>query len=139
MARYGSDKPDLRFGLPIADLSQPAWARAASAASRRRWQRGGVVRGFAVPGAAEASRKEVDGWVEIARRNGAAGVLTLRRKGGETVFQVKNALTDAELQSAAEALGLEEGGLALLVAAPARGRRQRARAPCGSSWRSTTT
>ena len=80
-----------------------------------------MVRGFAVPGrgAAEASRKEVDGWVEIARRNGAAGVLTLRRKGGETVFQVKNALTEAELQGAAEALGLEEGGLALLVAAPA--------------------
>ena len=78
-----------------------------------------MVRGFTVPGAAEASRKEVDGWVEIARRNGAAGVLTLRRKGGETVFQVKNALTDAELQGAAEALGLEEGGLALIVAAPA--------------------
>ena len=89
---------------------------------------GGVVRGFAVPGTrAEASRKEVDGWVEIARRNGAAGVLTLRRKGGETVFQVKNALTDAELQGAAEALGLEEGGLALIVAAPADGRRQRPR------------
>ncbi|HEY4562968.1 MAG TPA: amino acid--tRNA ligase-related protein, partial [Thermoanaerobaculia bacterium] len=59
------------------------------------------------------------GWAETARRQGAAGVLTLRRKGGETVFQVKNALTDAELQGAAEVLGLEEGGLALIVAAPA--------------------
>ena len=81
---------------------------------------GGVIRGFTVPGAAEASRKEMDGWAEIARRNGAAGVLTLRRKGGELTFQVKNALTEAELEGAAEALGLEEGGLALIVAAPER-------------------
>ena len=57
-------------------------AAAASAASRRRWPRAECIRGFAVPGAAEASRKQVDGWSEIARRSGAAGVLTLRRKGG---------------------------------------------------------
>jgi aspartyl-tRNA synthetase len=117
MDRYGSDRPDLRFGLPIVDLS----ARLGESGFRgfkETVAAGGVVRGFAVPGAAEASRKEVDAWAEIARRQGAAGVLTLRRKGGELVFQVKNALTDIELQGAAEALGLEEGGLALLVAAP---------------------
>ncbi|HEX4962384.1 MAG TPA: aspartate--tRNA ligase [Thermoanaerobaculia bacterium] len=119
MERYGSDRPDLRFGLPIVDLS----ARLGESGFRgfkETVASGGVVRGFAVPGAAEASRKEVDGWAEIARRSGAAGVLTLRRKGGEILFQVKNALTDAELQGAAEALGLEEGGLALIVAAPAK-------------------
>ncbi|HEY0511500.1 MAG TPA: aspartate--tRNA ligase [Thermoanaerobaculia bacterium] len=121
MARYGSDKPDLRFGLPIVDLSGRL-GESGFRGFRETVAGGGVVRGFAVPGAAgaaDASRKEVDGWAEIARRNGAAGVLTLRRKGGETVFQVKGALTEAELQGAAEALGLEEGGLALIVAAPA--------------------
>ncbi len=121
MERYGSDKPDLRFGLPIADLSERL-KESGFRGFKETVAAGGVVRGFALPGstgAAEASRKDVDGWVEIARRHGAAGVLTLRRKGGETIFQVKNALTESELQSAAEALGLEEGGLALLVAAPA--------------------
>ncbi len=118
MERYGTDKPDLRFGLPIADLSSRL-GDSGFRGFKETVANGGAVRGFAVPGAAEASRKEVDGWVEIARRNGAAGVLTLRRKGGEIVFQVKNALTDSELQSATEALGLEEGGLALIVAAPA--------------------
>jgi aspartyl-tRNA synthetase len=117
MARYGSDRPDLRFGLEIQDLSG-LLGESGFRGFKETVAGGGVVRGFAVPGAAEASRKEVDGWVEIARRNGAAGVLTLRRKGGETVFQVKNALTDTEIQGAAEALGLEEGGLALIVAAP---------------------
>jgi aspartyl-tRNA synthetase len=118
MARYGSDKPDLRFGLEIADLTD-LLKESGFRGFKETAAAGGVIRGFAVPGAAEASRKEVDGWVETARRHGAAGVLTLRRKGGETVFQVKNALTDAELQGAAGALGLEEGGLALIVAAPA--------------------
>ncbi|HEX6900135.1 MAG TPA: aspartate--tRNA ligase [Thermoanaerobaculia bacterium] len=117
MARYGSDRPDLRFGLEIVDLSDRL-AESGFRGFKETIAGGGVVRGFTVPGAAEASRKDVDGWAELARRQGAAGVLTLRRKGGETVFQVKSALTDAELQGAAEALGLEEGGLALIVAAP---------------------
>ncbi|HYG63247.1 MAG TPA: aspartate--tRNA ligase [Thermoanaerobaculia bacterium] len=118
IARYGSDRPDLRFGLEIADLT----ARLGESGFRgfkETVEKGGVIRGFTVPGASEASRKDVDGWAEIARRSGAAGVLTLRRKGGETVFQVKNALTPEELEGAAQALGLEEGGLALIVAAPA--------------------
>jgi aspartyl-tRNA synthetase len=46
-------------------------------------------------------------------------VLTLRRKGGETTFQVKSALAAGETAALAEALGLEEGGLALLAAGPA--------------------
>ncbi len=117
MKRYGSDRPDLRFGLEIADLTERLGG-SAFRGFQETAAKGGVIRGFSVPGAAEASRKEVDGWVELARRSGAAGVLTLRRKGGELVFQVKNALTQAELEGAAEALGLEEGGLALLVAAP---------------------
>jgi aspartyl-tRNA synthetase len=117
MARFGSDKPDLRFGLEIADLTELLRSSGFRGFQEAAAQ-GGVVRGFSVPGAAEASRKEVDAWVEIARRSGAAGVLTLRRRNGELVFQVKNALTQAELEGAAGALGLEEGGLALLVAGP---------------------
>ncbi|HXO20744.1 MAG TPA: aspartate--tRNA ligase [Thermoanaerobaculia bacterium] len=117
MARYGSDRPDLRFGLPIVDLSARL-GESAFRGFRETVAAGGVVRAFAVPGAGEASRKEVDGWAELARRHGAAGVLTLRRKGGETLFQVKNALTAGEIAGAAEALGLEEGGIALVVAAP---------------------
>jgi aspartyl-tRNA synthetase len=115
MARYGSDRPDLRFALQIVDLS----ARL-GASSFRGFQEAvgssGVIRGIAVAGAAEASRREVDEWAELARRHGAACVLTMRRKGGATTFQVKNALSDAEVEGAASDLGLEEGGLGLLVA-----------------------
>jgi aspartyl-tRNA synthetase len=120
MARFGTDRPDLRFGLEIAELSEPVGGsgfRGFQAAVAE----GGVVRGLALPastGAAGASRKQVDEWAEVARRHGAAGVLTLKRQDGEVAFQVKNALTAAEAEAAADALGLEEGGLALLAAGP---------------------
>jgi aspartyl-tRNA synthetase len=117
VARYGSDRPDLRFELPIADLTARL-GESGFRGFREAMAAGGVVRGFAVPGAAGASRKDVDGWAEAARRRGAAGVLTLRRKDGELAFQVKGALTADELAGAAAALGLEEGGLALLAAGP---------------------
>ncbi len=75
MARYGSDRPDLRFDLEIHDLSALLGGSAFRGFSEA-VAAGGVVRGFALPGsagAAEASRKDVDGWAEIARRSGAAG------------------------------------------------------------------
>ena len=117
MARYGSDRPDLRFGLEIEDLSAEL-GDSGFRGFKNAVAEGGVVRAFVVPGAAAASRKQVDGWVKIAQQNGAAGVLTLRRRDGELQFQVKKALTEGELEATAEKLGLEEGGLALLAAGP---------------------
>ncbi|MEO1086674.1 MAG: aspartate--tRNA ligase, partial [Acidobacteriota bacterium] len=117
MARYGSDRPDLRFDLAISDvteiLGQSGFRGFSATASS-----GGVIRGFTVPGAAQASRKMVDAWVEVARRYGALGALTLRHRDGALQFQVKKALTDDELNRAAEALGVGENDLALIVAGP---------------------
>jgi aspartyl-tRNA synthetase len=119
MARYGSDRPDLRFGLEIADVTEVV-AESGFRGFREAAASGGVVRGFTVPGAAEASRKQVDGWAELARRHGAAGVLTLRRQAAETRFQVKDALSVAELAMLTERLALGEGDLALVAAGPER-------------------
>ena len=117
MARYGSDRPDLRYGLEIKDLSDLLGAsgfRGFQAAVKD----GGVVRGFVVPGAAAASRKQVDGWNELARRHGALGALTFRHRDGELQFQVKKALTEDELQATAERLSLEPDSLAVIIAGP---------------------
>jgi len=117
MALYGSDRPDLRFGLEIVDLTEQlgeSGFRGFSAAVKD----GGVIRGFTVPEAASASRKMVDDWVAIAQRTGAQGVLTLRRRDGELQFQVKKALSTEELDAAALALGLQDDSLALLAAGP---------------------
>jgi aspartyl-tRNA synthetase len=117
IARYGSDKPDLRFGMEIVDLGA-GLADSGFRAFTGALAEGGVVRGLRVPGAAAASRKEVDGWVELARRHGAAGALTLRRRDGERVFQVKNVLNETEIDFLVDAMGLEEGDLGLIAAGP---------------------
>ncbi len=117
MDRFGSDRPDLRFDLEIRDLTAEL-GESGFRGFRATVEGGGVVRGFSVPGAAAASRKTVDGWAEIARSRGAAGVLTLRNRGEGPEFQVKGALSESELARAAKSLELAEGDLALLVAAP---------------------
>jgi aspartyl-tRNA synthetase len=118
MARYGSDRPDLRYGLEIHDLSERLGGSGFRAFSSTVAD-GGVVRGFTVPGAAGASRKDLDGFAETARRHGAAGVLWLRNQGDGPKFQVGSALSEDEVRGAAEALGVGEGDLALIVAGPA--------------------
>jgi len=115
MARFGSDRPDLRFGLEIVDLTA-VLGESEFRAFRQTVADGGVIRGLGIPAAAGASRKQVESWAAMAQTYGAAGVLTLKRQDGETVFQVKDVLTEGERQRAAELLGLEEGGLGLLVA-----------------------
>ena len=117
MARFGSDKPDLRFGLEIQELTELV-AESGFRAFQQTAKDGGVVRGFTVPGAAGASRRLVDGWAELARRHGAAGALVFRRREGELQFQVKNVLSESELNGLAQALSLNEGDLSLIVAGP---------------------
>jgi len=119
MLRYGNDKPDVRFALEIQELGE-GLTESEFRAFNATLADGGVVRGFRIPGAAGASRKQVDGWVELARRHGAAGALTLRRRDGETQFQVKNVLSEGELEYLVGALELEEGDLALIAAGSAR-------------------
>jgi aspartyl-tRNA synthetase len=82
MDRYGSDKPDLRFGLELADIS-PLAARTEFAIFRDALAKpGGTVRALRVPGGAEKiSRKVIDGYEKIARTFGAGGLATVKVTG----------------------------------------------------------
>jgi len=77
IARYGSDKPDLRFGLEIQDLSA-VFAATAFTPFRDALASGGAVRGFVVPGGSTYSRKQLDGLAEQARQAGASGLVWVR-------------------------------------------------------------
>ncbi len=115
VSRYGTDRPDLRFGCEIRDLSgrmgQSGFRAFSSAVAD-----GGVVRAITVPGAADASRKDLDAFAELARSHGAAGVLWMRNRDGAPEFQVKSALSDDEVEGAVADLELAEGDLSLFVA-----------------------
>ncbi len=116
MNRYGSDKPDLRFGLELADVSQLA-ARTEFGIFRDALAKpGGTVRALRVPGGAEkSSRKVVDGYEKIARTFGAGGLATVKVTGDGFQTGIAKFVSPigAELTGA---LGLEPGDLVLFAA-----------------------
>ena len=116
MLRYASDKPDTRFGCEIADVTD-ALRDTEFNAFRGVIDAGGVVRGFAVPGAMEFSRKDFDGLVDFARGWGGKGVawmqVTARRRGALADRQVP---VEDEVAAIVAGVGAEEGETILLVA-----------------------
>ena len=102
MSKYGSDKPDLRFGMEIADVSH-VWADATFNAFRNIVNDAGVVRAVVIPGAARYSRSELDALVDQAKQLGAVGILWARKVDGNINTNVKAAGEDKLLETMAAA------------------------------------
>jgi aspartyl-tRNA synthetase len=118
MARYGSDRPDLRFGLEIVDLTD-ALRDTDFRAFRGVIDGGGTVRGLNA-GARELSRAELDGLIEEAKELGAKGLVWAYREGDGWRSPVAKFLSAGELSALNERLGADEGDLVLVVADTAR-------------------
>jgi aspartyl-tRNA synthetase len=114
MAKYGSDKPDLRFRMEIVDVST-VWAEAAFNAFRGIVAKGGTVRALVVPGGARYSRSELDALVEQAKQLGAVGILWARKVDGGINTNVK-AAGEATLLQSMEMAGCGDRDLLLLAA-----------------------
>jgi aspartyl-tRNA synthetase len=108
IATYGSDKPDLRCGMPIQDLG-PMFTESNFRVFREIVAGGGTVRGY--------SRSEVDGIVDRAKQMGAAGLVWARRaEDGTVTSSVMKALGESEVVSMLDAASVGAGEV-LLVAA----------------------
>ena len=115
MELYGTDRPDLRFGAPLSDLSSAA-ASSGFAPFEGALSTGGTVRGLRVPGGAALSRKQLDGLAEEAKRHGAPALLWIKRSDGEVSSPAKKHLDPAALERIVAAGGVENGDLLLIVA-----------------------
>ena len=115
MEKYGTDRPDLRYGLPLVDLSRAA-AGTGFAPFEKALGGSGTVRGLRVPGGAAFSRKRLDELTEKAREHGAAGLLWMKRVGGEISSPAKKALSEAKLAEILAVGAVEDGDLLLVVA-----------------------
>jgi aspartyl-tRNA synthetase len=113
LERYGTDKPDLRYGLEIFDATT-AFLDAEFAVTRKAIESGGRVRGIRVPQGGVLSRKQVDEIESAAKTLGAAGLLRLKRSGSTLEGPAAKYLSAA----ATAQLGLAEGDLYLLIAGP---------------------
>ncbi|HZM93759.1 MAG TPA: aspartate--tRNA ligase [Vicinamibacterales bacterium] len=116
IAKYGSDKPDLRCGMPIQDLRE-FFRESSFRVFKEIVANGGTVRGFVVPNAGGYSRSEVDGIVDQAKAMGATGLVWARRADDGTVTSsIMKALGEESVRGVLDTAGVQQGGL-LLVAA----------------------
>jgi aspartyl-tRNA synthetase len=113
--RYGTDRPDLRYGLELFDATE-AFRATDFAITRGAIESGGRVRGVRIPGGAALSRRQVDELETLAKSAGAAGMLRLKREKGELSGPPAKFLSAEQ----GAQLGISEGELCLLVAAPDR-------------------
>lgn len=114
--RYGSDKPDLRFGLELVDLTEVLGASEFRVFQETIVNRG-QIKGIAAPGCAAYTRRELDALTEIARREGARGLVTLALTSEGPKGPAAKFLTEGEVSTIAERLGATEGDLICVVAA----------------------
>ncbi|MDQ0188601.1 aspartate--tRNA ligase [Alicyclobacillus cycloheptanicus] len=117
MERYGSDKPDLRFDLPIVDLSE-AVRGSRFAVFENTLASGGVVKAIVAPGCADYSRKQTDELSKLVAPFGLKGVAPIAI--GEESFRspIAKFFTPEQLQRIVEAAGAKVGDLILIAAAP---------------------
>ena len=123
--RYGSDKPDLRFGLELIELTD-LFAETGFNAFKAP-----AVRGIRVPGGGDISRNAVDDLTKQCQRWGAKGLVWMRVSGGEPLAEgarsaaggrlavtspVAKFMSDAEIDGVLERLGAEPGDMCYLVA-----------------------
>jgi aspartyl-tRNA synthetase len=126
MERYGNDKPDLRFGLELADLSD-IFASTEFSVFRSVIGEGGKVKGFAAPDCANYSRSQLAELTEFVRSYGAKGLLTMALEGEPggaltdlTPDNVRSVvakfLTAGQIVEITKRLGAKMGDLLLIVA-----------------------
>ena len=129
MDRFASDKPDLRFGLEMADLtdlaSKSEFRVFSSAASG-----GGIVKGFSVPGAGGYARRQLDELVDFTKTRGAQGLVYIaldasapsldELTGDDFRSPAARFLSLDEVKEAAALTGAGPGDLVLIVAGPAK-------------------
>jgi aspartyl-tRNA synthetase len=112
--RYGTDKPDLRFGLELHDLTE-VFRGSEFNAFRQAIEGGAVVRGLNA-GAREMSRAELDGLVAEATELGAKGLVWAVVESGDWRSPVAKFLSDGEISAANAALDASDGDVVLIVA-----------------------
>ena len=122
MERYGTDKPDIRFGLELRDLTDIVGG-SEFGVFKSAIKGGGIVKGLCAPGCGSYSRRELDALIELSKSFGAKGLVALSlvdEPGGLAVDRVSSAaakfVTSDEIREMADRLGAKAGDLLLIVA-----------------------
>src|SRR5256714_1371467 len=117
MNRYGSDKPDLRYGVELTELTEH-FAGTTFRVFAQAIDAGGYVGAVVMPGGATQSRKELDGWQDWAKARGARGLayVVLDAETGEARGPVAKNLSEQHLAGLADAVGAKPGDAVFFAA-----------------------
>lgn len=115
MGKYGSDKPDLRFGLELADVSDIV-ANSGVKVFANVIAGGGIVKALNAKGCANWTRKELDDLAPFAARYGGKGLAWIQIKGGEWRGPIVKFMSETEIAQLTERLGAEEGDVLIFSA-----------------------
>jgi len=115
LERYGIDKPDLRFGMEIVDLSDVLGA-AEFKVFADTLAAGGSIRAICAPGCAGYTRKQIDEITELVKAQGVKGLVTLAYTADGVKGSAAKFLKDNELAAIADRVGAQTGDLVCIVA-----------------------
>jgi aspartyl-tRNA synthetase len=114
MARYGTDKPDLRLGMEIQGIGE--WFEGSEfRVVKQALERGDAVRGFVVTDGARLNKRAVDELETVAKAAGAGGLLSLRCEGGRLAGVAAKFLGETVERRIIEGCGLDDGNLLLAL------------------------
>ena len=115
MARYGTDKPDLRYGLELVDISDLVAGCGFRVFAQTVVERG-QVKALVAPGCAVYSRRQVDELTSLVQKQGARGLVTVAVQEGELKSPMTRFLSEGELEAIAQRAGARVGDLICIVA-----------------------
>ncbi len=116
MNRYGTDKPDVRYGLELKDITDLA-KQVEFKVFRETAEKEGLVKGLNIKGGAEFSRKEIDDLTEYAKKFGAKGMAWIKvQEGGELQSPITKFFKEEELSKLTEKMEAEKGDLLVFIA-----------------------
>ena len=117
MNRFGSDKPDVRFGMELVDVSDAVKDSEFPVFQNALAKKDGSVRGINVKGQGDMGRKQIDKLVEMARGNGAGGLAWIQLKTDGTVkSSFAKFMTEEQQNALIKAMDGEKGDLLLFAA-----------------------
>jgi aspartyl-tRNA synthetase len=115
MAKYGLDKPDLRFGLELADVGS-AFAQTEFGVFRSALEAGGAILALRYPGGAALSRRDFDALTETAKQFGGKGMVWIALGADGTKSSAAKFLSEADIAAVAAAVQAQTGDAVLLFA-----------------------
>jgi aspartyl-tRNA synthetase len=117
MEKYGSDKPDLRFGLEMKTLNH-VFANTSFKVFQEQINKNGIITGMVAPGCGDYTRNQLDGLTDFAKKCGAGGLIWMRVKEDGLEAPIAKFLSEEELKNIVSELGAKTGDLVFILSGP---------------------